>query len=178
MMLRGEGATPGHTDTHTRARTKAALGDEGEPVPPGCPGFAPSFMCTFTTAKSWQRGTRQPDLMLGLSPPLLPPQDQDHYVAVLPCGRCCGWGGRQRDGILQAQQDPIPWAERGWAACGQHHAGLRALPLPGPEHPWPGSASSACKPSQQAGNISESCKRGEKQPPQTLLACTGRGAHP
>lgn len=85
-------------------------------------------------------------------------------MAVLPCGRCCGWGGRQRDGILQAQQDPIPWAELGWAACGQHHAGLRALPLPGAEQPWPGSASSACKPSQQAGSISESCKQGEKQP--------------
>lgn len=131
-------------------------------------------MCTFTMAKGWQRGTRQPDLMLGLSPPL---------AATPRPGPCTTWpccpagdavGGEGGRGMGSSRHSRIPscglnwglkWAELGRAARGQHHAGLRALPLPGDEQLWPGSASSACKPSQQAGSTSESCKRGGKQPP-------------
>lgn len=45
VMPRREEVITGQTDRHTRARSDAALRDEGRSVPLGCSGFAPCCMC-------------------------------------------------------------------------------------------------------------------------------------
>lgn len=145
------------------ARSDAGLQDEGELVPLRCSGFAPGCMCTFTVGNSQQQGIYQPNWCWA-HPSRCQLQEGNlclHYVTMLSCGRCwgsCRWAERQRDGILQAQQDPVPWANGlnwgggGGATCGQHHAGLWALSL--------GSASeSSCGWGAQAAPSNSSCCR-------------------
>lgn len=126
------------------ARSDAGLQDEGELVPLRCSGFAPGCMCTFTVGNSQQQGIYQPNWCWA-HPSRCQLQEGNlclHYVTMLSCGRCwgsCRWAERQRDGILQAQQDPVPWANGlNWGGVGGQHAGsimrvsglcLWALPL-------------------------------------------------